>query len=137
MSKEEIERMKKDAEVNAETDAKKRELIETRNIAETMVYTTEKMMKDVEEKKIEVTDEEKQKVTAALEAVKALKDSEDIEALKKASEELSTAGQAIGTKMYQQEQQAQQAGGAAGATDAGSGKKEEGPIEGEVVDEQK
>ncbi len=135
LSKEEIERMKKDAEANAETDAKKRELIETRNIAETMVYTTEKMMKDMEEKKIAVTDEEKQKVTAALEAVKALKDSEDIEALKKASEELSTAGQAIGTKMYQQEQQAAQApnADAAGST----GKKEEGPIEGEVVDEQK
>lgn len=135
LSKEEIERMKKEAEANAETDAKKRELIETRNIAETMVYTTEKMMKDVEEKKIAVTDEEKQKVTAALEAVKALKDSEDIDALKKASEELSTAGQAIGTKMYQQEQQAAQAPNtdAAGST----APKEDGTIEGEVVDETK
>ena len=138
LSKEEIEKMKKDAEANAETDAKKRELIETRNIAETMVYTTEKMMKDVEEKKIAVTDEEKQKVVSNLEAVKALKDSEDVEALKKAADELSTAAQVIGAKMYQQEQQATQAGApTAGASEGETAKKEEGPIEGEVVDEQK
>ncbi len=142
LSKEEIERMKKEAEANADVDAKKRELIETRNLAETMVYTTEKMMKDVEEKKIAITDEEKKKVTDALEAVKALKDSEDIEALKKAADELSNAGQAIGAKMYSQEQ-AQQAQSAAGATDApGADKKDsqpggEGPIEGEVVDDKK
>jgi len=51
LSDEEIEKMKKDAEANAEVDKKKRELIDVKNMAETMVYTTEKMMKDVEEKK--------------------------------------------------------------------------------------
>jgi molecular chaperone DnaK len=139
LSKEEIERMKKEAEANAADDAKKRELIETRNLAETMVYTTEKMMKDVEEKKIAVTDDEKKKVTEALEKMKGLKDSEDVDAIKKASEELSTAAQVIGAKMYQTEQQNQQTSNA-GATEGGAEnteKKEEGPIEGEVVDEQK
>jgi molecular chaperone DnaK len=97
------------------------------------------MMKDVEEKKIAVTDDEKKKVTEALEKMKGLKDSEDVDAIKKASEELSTAAQVIGAKMYQTEQQNQQTSNA-GATEGGAEnteKKEEGPIEGEVVDEQK
>ena len=111
-------------------------------------------MKDVEAKKIAVTDDEKKKVADALEKMKGLKDSEDLEAIKKASEELSTVAQVVGTKMYQQDQK-----GGAGAPpnfdgttgsmgDAGQNsadnsstdaqdKKEEGPIEGEVVDEQK
>lgn len=146
LSKEEIEKMKKEAEANAADDAKKRELIETRNLAETMVYTTEKMMKDVEEKKIAVTDDEKKKVTDALEKMKGLKDSTDLEAIKKASEELSTAAQVVGTKMYS-------ASAPNGATadkqaEENSGEKkepsstktstdEEGPIEGEVVDDKK
>lgn len=127
LSDEEIERMKKDAEMHAEEDKKKRELIDVKNTADTMVYTTEKMMKDVEEKKIAVSPEEKKKVDDALAKVKELKDSNDVDAIKKAAEELSTAAQAIGMKLYQQEQTKQ--GGEDSKKDDG------GPVEGEVVDD--
>lgn len=128
LSKEEIEKMKKDAELHAEEDKKKGELIEARNIADTMVYTTEKMMKDVEEKKIEITDEEKKAVEDALAAMKDVKDKDDVEAIKTASEALSKAGQAIGAKMYAKEQEA------AKSAETGE-KKEDAPVEGEVVDD--
>lgn len=134
LSKEEIERMKKDAEAHAADDKKKQELIEARNIADTIVYTTEKMMKEVEEKKIaSVTDEEKKKVQDGLVALKEVKDKDDVEVIKKAADELSTAAQAIGTKMYQQEQQAKPEAASASEGATGEPKKEEGPIEGEVV----
>ena len=92
-------------------------------------------MKDVEEKKIEITAEEKSKVDETLKAVKELKDKDDVEALKKAADDLSKAAQAIGMKMYSQEQAkgAQPGAGATGEATPDADKKEEGPIEGEVV----
>jgi molecular chaperone DnaK len=133
LSKEEVEKMKQDAEVHAAEDKKKQELIEAKNIADTMVYTTEKMMKEVEEKKVAITDEEKNKVTENLKILKDVKDKDDLELIKKASEELSKVAQAIGTKMYQ----AGQAGGQPASDQAAPGgeekKDEQGPIEGEVV----
>lgn len=142
LSEDEIERMKKDAEAHAEDDKKKRELIDVKNTADTMVYTTEKMMKEVEEKKIEVTDEEKKKVEDGLAKLKEVKDGEDLEAIKAASEDLSTSAQAVGMKMYQQEQAAQgaQAGDAGDASSSQSTeeeKKEDDAVEGEVVEEDK
>lgn len=148
LSKDEIEKMKKDAEAHADEDKKKQELIEARNIADSLMYTTEKMMKEVEEKKISVTDDEKKKVQDALQALKDVKDKDDVEALKKAGDELSTAAQVIGTKMYQQAQQTPPGGpgeptGATGAASAPNGatdeprKDDQGPIEGEVVDDKK
>ena len=120
--------MKKDAELNAAADKKKRELIETRNIADTMVYTTEKMLKEADEKKITVSDDEKKMLQEKIDAVKAVKDGEDIDAIKRASEALSSEAQKIGARMYQQTQQ---------AAPAQEQKKNDGPIEGEVVDEKK
>lgn len=132
LTDEEIEKMKKDAEEHAEEDKKKREMIDVKNTADTMIYTTEKMMKDVEEKKIAITDEEKKAVEDALAKMKEVKDGDDAEAIKAASEELSKAGQAVGMKMYQQEaESAKAAEGAGGAEE----KKEDGAVEGEVVDE--
>lgn len=96
--KEEVERMKKDAEVNAETDKKRRESIEIKNMAETMIYTTEKMMKEAEGK---VKDEDKKSVEEKLAALKALKDSEDLEAIKKAADELAVEAQKVGAALYQ------------------------------------
>jgi molecular chaperone DnaK len=120
----------------AAEDKKKQELIEARNIADTMVYTTEKMMKEVEEKKIAITDDEKNKINENLKIVKEVKDKDDVELIKKASEELSKVAQAVGAKMYQ----AGQAGAQPGADQAASGAEEkkddngqQGPIEGEVV----
>lgn len=132
LSKDEIEKMKKDAELHAADDKKKQELIETRNLADTLVYTTEKMMKDVEEKKIAVTDAEKQAVTESVAKLKEVKDKDDVEAIKKTSEELSKAAQVIGAKMYQADS-AKASPGQAGEEK----KKDEGPIEGEVVDDKK
>ncbi len=137
LSKDDIERMRKDAEAHATEDKQKQELIEARNLADTMIYTTEKMMKDVEEKKINITDEEKSKVNDALKATKEVKDKDDVEAIKKAGEELSKAAQAVGMKMYQQEQ-ASKGGQPEGtqpppADQGGSNPADQGPIEGEVV----
>ncbi len=137
LSKDEIEKMKKEAEAHADEDKKKQELIETKNLADTMIYTTEKMMKEVEEKKVDITAEEKTKVEEGLKALKEVKDKDDVEAIKKASEELSKAAQTVGMKMYQANQ-AQP--GATGNTDSEQkteekkdDKKDDGPIEGEVV----
>ncbi len=144
LSDEEIEKMKKEGEAHAEEDKKKREMIDVKNTADTMIYTTEKMMKDVEEKKIEITDEEKKKVEDGVEALKKAKDGDNIEEIKKVSEELSTAAQAIGMKMYQKEQEAAQTAGKDASeaqprtdeqSESGSGEGE--AVEGEVVDEEK
>ena len=132
LSKEEVEKMKKDAETHAEEDKKKQELIETKNIADTMAYTTEKMMKEVEEKKVDVSEEEKNKINEALKVLKDVKDKDDVEAIKKASEELSKVAQVVGTKMYEQAKAAE-AKPAAEEPKKGESGTPENPIEGEVV----
>jgi molecular chaperone DnaK len=137
LSKDEIEKMKKDAELHATEDKKKQELIETRNLADTLVYTTEKMMKEVEEKKISVTNDEKKAVNDALAKVKEVKDKDDVEAIKKTSEELSKVAQVVGAKMYQQGQAAPGANPGTNPGGPGPDKKNDGPIEGEVVDDKK
>ncbi|MBT3817484.1 MAG: molecular chaperone DnaK [Candidatus Magasanikbacteria bacterium] len=142
LSDEEIEKMKKDAELHADEDKKKREMIDIKNTADTMIYTTEKMMKDVEEKKIEITEEEKKKVEDGLVKLKEVLGKEDIEEIKKVSEELTKDAQAIGVKMYQAEQDAQKAEaepkeGEVKDDAKAEEKKEDGPVEGEVVDEKK
>ena len=97
LSKDEIERMKKDAELHADEDKKKKELIEVKNMADTLSYTTEKAMKDAGAK---LSDDERKPVLEKLEALKNLKESTDVEAIKKATEELSQAAQKIGEKLY-------------------------------------
>ncbi|MDD5726740.1 MAG: molecular chaperone DnaK [Patescibacteria group bacterium] len=108
LSKEEVERMKKDAEVHAAEDKKRKELIETRNMAETMVYTTEKMLKEAGDK---VSADDKKATEEKLEALKSLKDSEDVEAIKKAADELATVAQKVGAAMYQQQSPSAEATG--------------------------
>jgi len=113
LSKEEIERMKQDAEMHAEEDAKAKERIEHQNIADTMIYTSEKMLKDAGDK---ITDVERKEVEDKIEALKAVKDKDDHEAIKKAADELSTVAQAVGAKMYE----AKGAEGAQGADASGA-----------------
>ena len=81
LSEEEIEKMRKDAEVHAEEDKKKKELVETRNMAEQLVLTTEKTLKDAGDK---VTPDEKRPVEDAVMKLKGVKDGNDLEAIKKA-----------------------------------------------------
>ena len=98
------------------------------------------MMKDVEEKKIDVTDEDKQKVNDSLTKLKEVKEKGDLEEIKKVSEELSKAAQTVGMKMYQQEQAKADNAKKDGANkeevgDTTDNKKDNSPIEGEVVDD--
>ena len=101
LSKEDIEKMKKDAELNAETDKKYKELSEAKNRAEGLVYTAEKA---VEENKEKVAQELVDEVNKAVEEVKAVKDSEDVEAIKAKTEELNKAMMKIGEEIYKQQQ---------------------------------
>ncbi|MBM5790050.1 molecular chaperone DnaK, partial [Candidatus Parcubacteria bacterium] len=94
----EIERMKKDAEAHAEEDKRQKERVEHQNLAETMIYTAEKMLNDAGDK---VTADERKEVEEKIAALKAVKDSDDHEAIKRASGELSAAAQKVGAKMYQ------------------------------------
>ena len=98
LDKDEVERMKKDAEAHAADDKKRRESVEVKNMAETMIYTTEKMLKDVGDK---AKEEDKKVVEEKMAALKALKDSDDIEAIKKAADELATEAQKVGAALYQ------------------------------------
>ncbi|PIR47985.1 molecular chaperone DnaK [Candidatus Uhrbacteria bacterium CG10_big_fil_rev_8_21_14_0_10_50_16] len=124
LSKEEVEKMKKDAEANAEADKKKREEIETKNLADTLVYTTEKMLKEGGGK---VSEADKKEVEEKLEALRAVKDGTDMEAIKKAADELTTSAQKVGAAMYQAEQEAKSA-------ESTEGEKKEDIKEAEVED---
>ena len=96
LTKEDIERMKKEAELHADEDKKKQEEIETKNIAESLVYTAEKALKDNGEK---IPADIKKDVEEKIAEVKKVKEGTDMEALKKASEELSAHMQKIGEAM--------------------------------------
>lgn len=120
LSKEEIERMTKDAEMHAEEDKQKKELVEARNLADTLVYSTEKAMRDAGDK---LTEDEKKPVQEAIEELNKVKNGEDLSAIKAKTETLSQAAQKIGEKLY-----AAPASSADGQpTEAGESKKEGEP----------
>ncbi|MSR73073.1 molecular chaperone DnaK [Candidatus Parcubacteria bacterium] len=96
LSKEDIAKMQKDAEMHSAEDAKKKDMVETKNIAEQMVYTAEKSIRDNGDK---VTPEIKAGVNEKIEAVKKIKDGTEREAIMKATTELSTEMQKIGEYM--------------------------------------
>ncbi len=118
LSKDEIEKMKKDAEAHAEEDKKKKEAVETKNMADTLIFTTEKALKEAGDK---ITADEKKPVEEKIEALKKVKDSDNIEDIKKASEELSQAAQKIGEKLYKAAQEEQAKAQAANQPEAGKG----------------
>jgi molecular chaperone DnaK len=123
LSKEEIEKMKKDAEVHAEEDKKKKDMIEAKNMADTLVYTTEKALRDAGDK---ITADEKKPVEEKIEALKKVKDGDDSEAIKKATEELSQEAQKIGEKLYKAAASSAEAtAGQASPTPEGEAPKEE------------
>jgi len=97
LSKEEIERMKHEAEAHAAEDAKKKELIDTRNSADALMYQAEKSMKDLGDK---VPADVKEKITAKMNDLKAVRDRDDVEAIKRSIQELSDVVQQIGSQMY-------------------------------------
>lgn len=103
LSKEEIERMKQEAEAHAQEDKKKRELVELKNQADSIVYQTEKVLKENKEKiPSEVTKEVEEKV----EALKKVKDTDDKDVMQTAVDELNQAVTKIGQHLYQQQGEA-------------------------------
>ena len=110
LSKDEIEKMKRDAETHAEEDKKKKELIDLKNQAEGLIFTCEKTLKDAGDK---VSADDRKDIMDKMEDVKKAKEGTDQDLIKKNHETLSDAIQKVGAAMYQQ-------AGAAGAT-AGAG----------------
>ncbi|MEN8077094.1 molecular chaperone DnaK [Clostridioides difficile] len=110
LSDDEVDRAVKEAERFAEEDKKRKESIETKNNADQLTYQTEKQLEELGDK---ISADDKAKITAKLDALKAVKDGEDLEAIKKATEELTQEFYAISSKMYADAQ------GAAGAQGAG------------------
>lgn len=109
LSKEEIEKMQKDAEAHAAEDAKKKDVVEAKNIAEQLIYTAEKSLRDAGEKvPAELRTVIENKITDA----KKAKDSDDMEQIKKTTTELSTELQKIGEILNKATQEAPNTDGA-------------------------
>ena len=101
LSEEEIEKMKKEAELHASEDKKKRDLIEAKNNAENLIYTVEKTLKDAGDK---IKEEDKKPINDKKDELSKIKDTDNLEEIKSKTEELSTMIQQIGAKMYEKAQ---------------------------------
>jgi len=125
LSSDEIERMKKEAEEHADEDAKKKELIETRNLADQMIYTAEKALRDHADKVDEAT---KAGINEKIAGVRAVKDKDDKTAIETATQALSTEMQKISEVMQKAAQE---------STSAQSAAQEENPVrDAEVTNEE-
>ncbi len=141
LSKDEIEKMKKDAEAHAEEDKLKREEIETRNEADNSVYRSEKLLKESAEK---ISSDSKSKIEKCVADVKEALKGNDAAAIKSASEKLNEAWQTVSAELYKAASEKAKAEPQPGGTETGStgeaksdAKKDEGVIDAEVVDEKK
>lgn len=128
MSKEDIEKAQKDAELHADEDKKKREAIDARNALENAIYQAEKMPDEYKDK---ISDEDKEAIKKAVEEAKSHQNSDDKDELEKAAKALQDAIMPIGAKMYQV--QAEEAKNADKKADS----KEDEAVEGEVVNDKK
>jgi molecular chaperone DnaK len=127
LSKDEIDKMVRDAEAHADEDKKKREAIEARNHADSMVYTTEKSLKEHGDK---IDAVEKGNIENKLAELKKLMEGEDAEAIKKGTDELAQASHKLAEAMYAKKEGAEGEPAAAGAEQAGAAK----PKDDKVVD---
>jgi molecular chaperone DnaK len=136
LSKDEIDRMIKDAEAHAADDARMREEAETRNAAEQLVYSTEKFVSENEDK---LPADGKDKVKTAITDLKSALDGTDIEAVKSAHEALAKASQELGSALYaaQSEAEAGAAGSAGEGSTGSSSKADDDVVDAEIVDEDK
>lgn len=135
LSDEEIEKMMKDAELNAEEDRKRRDLVEAKNSADQLIYSVDKTIKDLGDK---VDPSEIEKANAAKEKVVAALATDDLEQINAATEELTQIVQQLSVKLYEQAAQAAQA--AEGAEpEAGAAKGRDNVVDAdyEVVDDKK
>jgi molecular chaperone DnaK len=132
LSKDDIDTMVKEAESHAEEDRQRREEAETRNNADSLVFQTEKLLKEQADN---VSGDERQKIEEKLKALKDALAGSDIEAVKRGHEELLASSQEFAQRLYQQAAQSQQQEGAAagGTAGAGSGQSSQ-PSDDEVAD---
>lgn len=131
MSKDDIDKAVKEAEAFAAEDKKKKEEVEARNAADQMVYQTEKSMNEFGDK---VTQADKDSVNPKLDALKEALKGTDVEAIKKAQEELQTAFYAVAERIYKEQGAAAQQAGAAQTDVQGEGTNAAGGSDDNVVD---
>jgi molecular chaperone DnaK len=133
LSEQEIKKMVRDAEEHSDEDKRKRKLIDTKNEADTLIYTVEKSLADYGDK---VTEDEKKAIQKALEKCRNLKDTTtDADELKKAINELATASHKLAEHIYQKTGAGTAAGPGTGGADGGAGaEKEEDVVEAEFED---
>jgi molecular chaperone DnaK len=127
LSEEEIKQLIKDAEMHAGEDRKKRELIDARNMADSLIYTTEKSIKEAGGS---VDDSTKAGIDQAIENLKKVMEGEDTAQIKRLTEELTQASHKLAEAMYARASQQQaQAGGTGASEDAGGGTDDEDVVD--------
>jgi molecular chaperone DnaK len=131
LPKDDIESMIRDAEAHAEEDRQRKEEAETRNSADTLVYRTEKLIKDEGDK---FTGDEKEKVESALATLKETLNASDVEAIRNATDTLVAASQSFAQRLY--EQASQQAGDGATAGGETSAPADDEVVDAEIVEDQ-
>lgn len=129
MSKEDIEKAQKEAEVHAEEDKQKRETVDVRNVLENTIYQAKKMPDEYKDK---ISDDDKKAIESAVEEAEKHKNSEDKDELESAVKALNDAIMPIGAKMYEQASK-----DSTTETEGDAKKDKDEPVEGEVVDEDK
>jgi molecular chaperone DnaK len=132
LNKDDIARMVKDAEAHAEEDKLRREEAEVHNQADTLVYQTEKLLRENGDK---VDAEEKTRIETALADLKSVKDGSDLEAIKRSVEQVSTASQSFAQKLYESAAAQASASGAGDPTGGAGRPSDDDIIDAEIVDE--
>jgi molecular chaperone DnaK len=128
MNKDDIERMVRDAEAHAEDDRKRKEEAEVRNNADSLVYQTEKVLKEHGDK---ITGPEKEAVESSLASLKTAIEGDDIAAIRSATESLMTASQSFSQRLYDAASQQQSAAGG-----GSSAPQDDDVIDAEIVDDE-
>ena len=131
LAKDDIDRMVKDAEAHAEDDRRRKEEAEVRNNADTLVYQTEKLLKDQGEK---FEGDEKEKVESALSALKEALAGPDVEGIKTATETLLTASQGFSQRLYEEASKENAAGASASDGGAADEVSDDEVVDAEIVD---
>ena len=124
LSDDEIDRMVKEAEANAEEDRKRRELVEARNQAESLIHTTERQLEEHGDK---IGADDKAAIEEALQAVKDVKEGEDVAQIQEKTAALAAAAMKLGEAMYAAQQD--EAGGGPDGPDAGAGGGDDGVVD--------
>ncbi|QQS21980.1 molecular chaperone DnaK [Candidatus Saccharibacteria bacterium] len=132
MSKEDIEKAQKEAEMHADEDKKKREAVDLKNQLENAIYQAKKMPDEYKDK---ISDDDKKTIEEAVAEAEKHKEATDKDELETAIKSLNDAIMPIGAKMYQQAAEEQKSGDAVGGDDKKKSKKDDEAVEGEVIDE--